>query len=228
MISAYLGSAKLALRNSNRVGDWTSASCRSVMWTRQSSARPGRARTRAGARPPRSRRGGRAARPRRSRWPGTQLTAVAQHRPVPEPAVNGQRRKAPAHASSPAGGPGPSRPTAAPDRGGWTARQTRPRTRWPGRSRPGARPVKAGADLGCSQPRPCSLASDGLRPVRRQIVCSVSELGRAEERGSPGGRGQLGRRGLVDGTIGLHRGLLHRPEPPPSSQRFCPPEAACE
>jgi len=31
MISAYLGSAKRAFRNSNRVGDWTSASCRSVM-----------------------------------------------------------------------------------------------------------------------------------------------------------------------------------------------------
>ena len=39
-ISAYLGSAKRALRNSNRAGDWTSASCRSVMWTRHASGRP--------------------------------------------------------------------------------------------------------------------------------------------------------------------------------------------
>jgi hypothetical protein len=35
------GSANSALRNSNRVGDWTSASCRSVMCTRQSRGRPG-------------------------------------------------------------------------------------------------------------------------------------------------------------------------------------------
>jgi hypothetical protein len=40
MMSAYLGSAKCRLRNSNRVGDWTSASWRSVRWTRHSSGLP--------------------------------------------------------------------------------------------------------------------------------------------------------------------------------------------
>src|SRR5487761_1248103 len=40
-IWAYRGSANRRLRNSNLVGDWTSAICRSVMCARQSSGRPG-------------------------------------------------------------------------------------------------------------------------------------------------------------------------------------------
>jgi selenocysteine-specific elongation factor len=39
-IWAYRGSANRRLRNSNLVGDWTSAICRSVTWARQSSGRP--------------------------------------------------------------------------------------------------------------------------------------------------------------------------------------------
>src|SRR5487761_1232753 len=39
-ICAYRGSANRRLRNSNRVGDWTSASCRSVTCARQSGGRP--------------------------------------------------------------------------------------------------------------------------------------------------------------------------------------------